>query len=96
MKKSIVTIVAFLLFALAGFAQGKDFVLIRLESSVRGTTVYVYNNGNVSKSGLVTYKEQEAYIKATGDLLKEYYDKGYKLVSSGKTDFYDEYILQKD
>lgn len=96
MKKSIVTIVAFMLLALAGFAQDGDFVVVRIEYTAKGVNFYSYQNESVNKEGPIQYKTEEETLKGVGNFLKTYYSKGYKVVSTLTRGFYDEYILQKD
>ena len=48
MKKSIVTIVAFMLFALAGFAQGEERVYVRVYNELNYTEVHIMQVGSVT------------------------------------------------
>lgn len=99
MKKSIVTIVAFMLFALAGFAQGGERVYIRIFPA----KAYVYDKGQVLEAKLnaspTAFGEN---LKTSAEILEEYFKKGYKLVATAPYSYpvYNtacvEYILQKD
>ena len=101
MKKSIITIVAFMLFALAGFAQGGERVYIRhftLNGEVGKTTVAIYEKGQTKTIILENaYTKKEESLKSFADILENYLSKGYEIKSSIQTGMYsNEYILQKD
>jgi hypothetical protein len=99
MKKSIVTIIAFTLFALASIsAQAADIVIVRVRFLLKETVVHIYQNGNVieKKYPLYTATTLDAYTKDLGDLLMIYYKEGYKLITSASFSDGREYILDKD
>lgn len=97
MKKSIITIVAFMLFALASFAQGGERVYIKIATSSNASgkwTLYIYEgSGEVKEQKIESmFTQIPQGLKGFGDILESYFKKGYKLVSSSD----GIYILQKD
>lgn len=101
MKKSIITIVAFILFALAGFAQGGERVYIRditLNDQAGKTTVVVYEKGETKTFTIENrYGKKEESLKSFADILESYLSKGYEIKSSIQLGIYStEYILEKD
>lgn len=98
MKKSIITIVAFMLFALAGFAQGGDLVSVRvLYTGTKTAKLLVYEKGIVTQTDIPSACQDE--MKPVLEMLEKYTKQGYKLLTSTLfmgVGAHKEYILQKD
>lgn len=102
MKKSIVTIVAFMLFALASVsAFAGEVVVIRIVNSptAKNSKVIIYEKGITTESEVPfgPWKGDHAEeLKPVGDLLSGYTKNGFKIVGAYSTQYYREYILEKE
>lgn len=94
MKKSIVTIVAFMLFALAGFAQEKYEYAILSQDGILNVVLYTKDGDTVIK----TYDKNTGLLLSLLSAVDELQDKGWEVYNSttyGTSRTYHVYYLRK-